>query len=262
MKIKIYTKIIFFILFIVVFPTIIFFVSNFIFPQNFIFSNSINNNLSNIFKNNNLLSFKKADYFYKMWDFDKALKKYSEIDCNNKNDCFILHYNIWNTYFKSWENLNNWDKLDAWQKSLSYYWKALHIYTDIETKKNYNFVFEKVTQLKQKIKKEQSKEKNQEKSEIPEEKNDNKEQEEKNTEPPKEESMIPKTPSMEISNNKEKSHIPLTEEEKKEITKYLETLKEEEKQNIELNKPQLYEDIYDILEKDFSPWFWENEKDW
>lgn len=259
MKMKIIIKIILCILLVVIFPTIIFFVSNFIFPHNFIFSNIINNNLSNIFKNNNLLSFKKADYLYKMWDFDRALKKYTEIDCNNRNDCFILNHNIWNTYFKSWENLNNLDKLDSWQKSLLYYFKALNINPNLETKKNYDFVFDRLNKLKQEMKKEQSKEKKQEK---PEEKNDNKKQEKQNKESPKEETIIPKLPSMQISNNQEKAQIQLTKEEKIEIKKYLETLQEEEKQNIEFNKPQLYEDIYDILEKDFFSWFWENEKDW
>jgi hypothetical protein len=94
MKIKRIIFLFFVFVFILLLPSIIFFVSNLFFQKNFIFANNINKNLELVFKNNDLLKLKKADYYYKISEYEKAYEKYSEIDCNKKYICFILNHNL------------------------------------------------------------------------------------------------------------------------------------------------------------------------
>jgi hypothetical protein len=63
---------------------------------------------------------------------------------------------------------------------------------------------------------------------------------------------MPKDISLQIENNSQRANTPLLKKEQAELDKYWESLQEEEKQNINLNKPQEYGNVYDILEKDFS----------
>lgn len=267
MKIKRIIFLFFVFVFILLLPSIIFFVSNLFFQKNFIFANNINKNLELVFKNNDLLKLKKADYYYKISEYEKAYEKYSEIDCNKKYICFILNHNLWNTAYKIWEKLNNLDKLNYWQKSLFYYSKALSIKYDEETKKNYDFVLEKLNKLKNEIKKENLK--NQSKDNWP--KNDqntkNNQSNESNDWQNKQNNwekndVSPKWPSIKINDDTKKSYKPLSEEEKKQIEDYLKSLREEEKQNIELNKPQEDRDIFDILQEDFFTPFDKKEDEW
>lgn len=269
MKIKNIVFFIVFVLSIILLPSMIFFMSNSTFWNNFIFSNNINKSLESIFSENDLLKLKKADYYYKLWEYDKAFKKYLEIDCNNKDTCFILNHNIWNTAYKLWENLNNLDKLNLWQKSLSYYSKALNIKYDKKTKKNYDFVLNKLNDLIKEIKKQDESKNNKENSneeEKQKEQNNEKEQKQDKWSSDsnwwKEESVIPKMPSIQINNDKKKALEPLSEEEKTKLENYMKWLQEEEKQNIEFNKPQDDRDITKILEEDFFSTFDKNENDW
>jgi hypothetical protein len=66
MKIRDIRAIVFFLLFMLILPSVIFFVSNILFSYNFIASNIINNELSILFKENTLLQMKKADFYYKL----------------------------------------------------------------------------------------------------------------------------------------------------------------------------------------------------
>lgn len=260
MKLK---RIIFLILiltFIIFLPSIIFLISNLFFKNNFIFANNINKNLELIFKNNNLLKFKKADYFYKMLEFEKAYKKYKEIDCKTEKQCFLLNHNLWNTMYKIWDKkLNNIEKFNYWQKSLSYYLKALNIKYDLETKKNYDFVLEKLNKLRNETEK-QNRKNNQENNNF--EWNDNKKSESNQNDIWKN-NIIPKWQSIEINDKELKSQKPLSKEEEEKIHDYLNNLREEEKQNIELNKQnESYKDIFDILEYDFFTPFDKKDNDW
>lgn len=270
MKIKRCIFLLISLLFIILLPSIVFFVSNLSFSNNFIFANNINKNLEIIFKNNDLLKVKKADYFYKMWEYEKAYKKYNEIKCENKDLCFIINHNIWNTTYKIWEKLNNLDKLNFWQKSLSYYLKALEFKYDKQTKKNYDFVSDKLNKLKQEIKKENKKQeekqdgKNEKWDSDKKENQNNNEQnnwEEKKNEN-QNENVTPKWPSMNIDDDKNISKKPLSKEEKKQLEDYIKWLKQEEKQNLEFNKLGEDRDIFDILQEDFFTPFDQKGNDW
>ncbi len=250
MKIKNYTKIVLWIIAVIILPTLIFFVSNSIFVYNVIFANTINKYLENFFPHNDLLILKQADFYYKIWNFDAALKQYKQMNGKNKNICFILFHNLGNTSYKLWENKNNLQKMELWKNSLSYYIQAIDIKKDIQTQQNYNFVLEKLLELIQQIKKENPEQKN----EGPQKKSQEKEW---NTQ-----QMILKIPSIHIKNDEKHGTEKLSKKEKTEIKKYLETLQQEETQNISLNKNQEYSNIIDILQKDFSPSFDTNEYDW
>lgn len=282
MKIKKIIIWVFFVIFILLIPSFIFFLSNLAFwPwNNYIFANSINKKLEKIFPKNDLIKLKRADYFYKLWEFDKALEKYMELDCLNSENCFILNHNIANTYYKIWEFSLDQKKLEYWQKSLSHYSKALDNKYNIETKKNYDFVLDKLNKLMEELrKKEQEKPKPEEKQESQkeEEKQESQKEEKKeqdsntqkedneNTQSWEEqqEQVIPKWESLKIDETSEKLQKPLSNEDKQEIEKYIEQLKKEEEQNINLNKPKDNRDIFDIFEDDFFfEGFDRNENDW
>lgn len=283
MKIKNIIIWVFFIVFVLLIPSFLFFISNLAFwPwDNYVFANSINKKLEKIFPENDLIKLKRADYFYKLWEYEKALEKYLEVDCFNKETCFILNHNIANTYYKIWEFSPENKKLEYRQKSLWHYSKALENKQDIETKKNYDFVLDKLNKLMEEMKKKQ--EKNQEEQEKQEEtksEDENKKEEktETNSETPKDDKetqenweswdeqkdeIIPKWDSMKIDETSQKLQKPLSKEEKAEIEKYLEQLKNEEEQNINLNKPKDTRDLFDIFKDDlFFEWFDRNENDW
>ncbi len=282
MKIKKIIIWVFFVIFILLIPSFIFFLSNLAFwPwDNYVFANSINKKLEKIFPKNDLIKLKRADYFYKLWEFDKALEKYMELDCLNSENCFILNHNIANTYYKIWEFSLDQKKLEYWQKSLSHYSKALDNKYNIETKKNYDFVLDKLNKLMEELrKKEQEKpkpeseekqesqkeEKKQEQEEKKEQDSNTQKEDNENTQSWEEqqEQVIPKWESLKIDETSEKLQKPLSNEDKQEIEKYIEQLKKEEEQNINLNKPKDNRDIFDIFEDDFFfEWFDKNENDW
>lgn len=298
MKIK---KIIIFIIIlvlIIILPTLIFFLSNLAFwPwNNYIFANSINKNLEKVFSKNELLKLKKADYYYRLGEYDKSLENYLKIDCKDDKVCFNLYHNIWNTYYKLSQNqIPDLEKISLLQKSLSYYSKALNIQFDQETKKNYDFVLEKLNELIKKTKEDSKQEEKpkQEESKSEEDKQenqDNKEQENKNDEESENKQtqenqnsentnswetqgnsqeqqnqtqIQPKWPSMKIDEEREDAKNKLSLEEQKQIENYIEWLKLDEQQNINLNKPQKSNDLFDILRDDFFfEWFDKNENWW
>lgn len=73
----------------------------------------------------------------------------------------------------------------------------------------------------------------------------------------------PKWPSMKIDEEREDAKNKLSLEEQKQIEDYIEWLKLDEQQNINLNKPQKSNDLFDILRDDFFfEWFDKNENWW
>lgn len=257
MKIKKIIIFLFILIFFILLPSLIFYISNLAFwpGKNYIFANNLNKKLEKIFPKNDLLKIKKADFYYKLWEYKKALELYSQVDCKNLENCFILYYNIWNTYYKLWDfEEEKLKKISLWQSSLSFYSKALNLKDDLETKKNYDFVLEKLREL---MKKEEEKKEEEKKQENNEKKDENKTEEnqeklEKNdTKKQQEDKIQPKQDSIKINENSENASQELSKEEKDEIEKYIEQLKQEEKQNINLNKPKEEKSVFDILEEEF-----------
>ncbi len=278
MKIKNFLIFLSIIIFVLVFPSLVFFVSNLAFWPwwNYIFANNINKKLEKIFPNNSILKLKKWDYYYKLWEYDKALENYLKVNYQNNETCFTLNHNIWNTYYKLWDKIESKvDKISLWQKSLSFYSKALNIKQDLETKKNYDFVLEKLREL---IKKTDEKPKEDKKDKEPEKKDEknqtsswseNKEKQgnpnennKKQEDSQSQDQIVPKAPSVKIDEKSSEAKNKLSPWEKQEIENYMNSLKEEEKQNIDLNKPKEINDLFDILNNNFFTPFDKNENWW
>ena len=254
MKIKrILAYIIIIILFIVL-PSVVFLWENIAFwpLNNFIFAQNINKNLLKIFPNNNNLLLKSWDYNYRLGNYDKALENYLKINCGYLKDCFILYHNTANSYYKLWEiQKDTTKKTILWINSLSFYQKALDIKNDKETKYNYDFVLKKLKDL---TNPNQEQEKKQPEEEKQQQEQDN-EQEEKNKQEGKEDKGIdwqqqeqedqiqPKWDSFKIDKNALNQWDELSQEEKEILKWYIQKLKQEEKQNIKLNKEwQIFND--------------------
>ena len=257
-------------LFILFFPTIFFYFSNLIFEKNFIYANKLNSHLEKVFTNNDYLKFKKGDFYYKYLEYGKSLDYYLKVKCKNDDHCLKLNHNIWNAFYKLWSsNENNSRKIFYRQNALNNYSKWLTYKYDEETKYNYDYVLKRLEELKNKQEEEKKEKEKKEEENKPAE--NQKEQEEKEaqdweniennwqkeqeSDEQKEQKTIPKWPSMQISPEEENAKKPLKPEEKETIEKYLEYLKQEEKQNLNLNKPKQNRDIFDILENDFFQWF-------
>lgn len=110
------------------------------------------NNAKNYFKESESKNwiYNYANTNYKLWKYDIALKKYLSILWENKSEFdFVLLHNIANTYYKlSLEDKQK--EIDLLEKSSNYYQKALDIKYNEETKKNLEFVLEKIKKLKNK----------------------------------------------------------------------------------------------------------------
>lgn len=276
MKIKKTFLWVFIILFFLLLPSWIFFISNLAFwPwNNYIFAHSLNKYLAKIFPENEKIQLKKGDYYYRLWEYEKALQQYGKIDCKTDFICSILYYNLGNTYYRLWENSHQiTDKLWFWQQSLSGYQKALQIKEDEKTRKNYEFVLKKMNEFIDEMKKKQESEK--QPPQLPESSQEDKDTQEKddtqsNTQELKDENntpweeksqepqsnasddnIQPRGPSMKIDENALDTTPELTPEQNDEIQEYIEQLQQEEKNNIHLNKPREQKDILDILRDDF-----------
>ncbi|MBW7954929.1 hypothetical protein H3C61_03895 [Candidatus Gracilibacteria bacterium] len=271
MKLKNKLLIFFLILFIIFIPSLLFLGENLSFGvgNNFIFGNYINNILLKVFPKNEYLLLKTGDFYYRLGDYEKAGQKYNKVNCKSDENCFKLNHNLGNTLFKiGEEQLSKIDKSMYYLKSLTYYQKALDIKNDTETQKNYDFVLDKLKKLQEPEKKEEEGDKNNERQEQKdknekennsgekEEKNDDnkqkqgenkKEQEENNS--GEKDQIQPKGPSMNIDENAIDKGQKLSDEEKEKIKEYIKGLKEDEKQNLELNKEGKSEpqDIFDIF---------------
>lgn len=155
MKTKHIIALIFVLGIIFILPTLLFLFSNYSFSKldNFIFSQHVNKKLEYIFPNNDFLKIKRGDFYYRMFDFDKALESYFKVDQKKFPYNDILFHNIWNTLYNLWYQEKNFEnKVNYWQQALSYYLKSLDEVEDIQTRKNYEFVLEKLNELMQKNK--------------------------------------------------------------------------------------------------------------
>lgn len=289
-------------------PSWTFLLSNISFNTwNFVFSWNINNFLEKYFKNEKL-NFKKWDYYYRFWHYDKALEYYNSIECKTEDFCSKLYHNIWNANYRLWErsSFDN-EKIKYWQESLKSYLKSLEIKEDKETRFNYDFVKSKLEELiknqqeqqkqeEEKKKEQEDKEKENQKEQSQEdnqkqnEENQNNEQQENqwnsdesqnnwqkqdenqwqdqkkenqsnNWEKSDETKITPRAPSMWLWWEESEGFRDLSEQEKSDIKGYIDSLKEQEKQNSELNKPQ--KQNWDIFENffDFDDLNWWN-YDW
>ena len=122
---------------------------------------------------------KSANSFYNLWnsyykkkDYKNAIENYL-LSWNiwNDNIKFSSFHNLWNSYYRYWKQDEK-TKLENFLNSVSYYEKALKIKNDEETKKNRDFVLEKIKELK-----DQEKDKNEQKQNWQEDNKDSKQEE-------------------------------------------------------------------------------------
>ena len=117
----------------------------------------------NFSKSKNIFwAYNKANSLYKQWKFSNAAKEYFSILSEDKNEMnFNLNHNIWNSYYRIWEKSEKTEEKKAYrEKSVEYYEKALDVKYNEETKKNLEFVLNKIKKLwEDKNKKEENKDK-------------------------------------------------------------------------------------------------------
>lgn len=157
MKIKKSIIVFFVILFALFLPSIVFLVSNLSFLEwNFITAWKINKYLEKFF-DDDLLNMKNWDYYYRFWDYEKALKEYNKIRCTKQDFCQKLFHNVWNTLYYLWDKKSDLEKIDYWQRSVDSYLKSLSIKEDKETLHNYEYVKSKLDELMKKMQEEKEK---------------------------------------------------------------------------------------------------------
>lgn len=175
MKIKKSLIIFFVILFALFFPSIVFFVSNLSFVEwNFITAWKINKYLEKFFENDSL-NFKNGDYYYRFWEYEKALKEYNKIRCTKQDFCPKLFHNVWNTLYYLWDKKSDLEKIDFWQRSVDSYLKSLSIKEDKETLHNYEYVKSKLDELLKKMQEEKEKKEQEQNKQNDSKKEDSKE---------------------------------------------------------------------------------------
>lgn len=241
--------------------------------NNFIFAYRIQRQLQKFFPKNHELALKNGDYYYRLWEYQKALEVYKSIPCDDDSKlCQTLLYNLGNAYYRVWEKTDDLlAKISFWQDSIKAYSKALNIGFDKDIKGNSDFVLEKLQWLtlpdRSGQKEEDTKEEpDQAKEELPSEEEKKDEdlpsQTETETWEHQQESMEQKTPSMKIDATKSWDEISLTPKEVQEIETYLHNLEEQEKQNTPLNHQPKQKDIFDIFNDGFFNGFDPNDHKW
>lgn len=102
----------------------------------------------------------RANTLYKEKKYLESNEKYLSIFTPEKNEFYFkLNHNIGNNYYKL--SLDNKEKEKEYlEQSVTYYTNALDIRYDEETKKNLEFVMNKLKEIKEKQEKEQKKEQN------------------------------------------------------------------------------------------------------
>ena len=106
--------------------------------------------------------YNKANALYKQKKYIEAIKEYKSILWDEKNDLnFRINHNIANTFYRIWEEeKDSTKKIKNWEESIKYYTDALNIKYDEETKKNLEFVLEKIKKQKEEEKNKDNKEDN------------------------------------------------------------------------------------------------------
>lgn len=227
--------------------------------------------------------FNKANSLYKLWDFEKAKDIFKSLkDINND---FFINHNLWNSYFKIWEkNQDESKKLKSWNDALIAYENALSVKYDDETKKNYDFVKEKIKNINEKNEKE-NEEKNQQKDKQTWSWNAKQEQDLQNQEKKDLEQDWWEGEAEEFTKNeewkewsqwpeKQENKSSFSEQEQKEIQDYTKGLKQIQKDNQKYfnrsNNYNKWNDPNDIFWNLFNDPFFNNnpfeqesnEKDW
>ncbi len=106
------------------------------------------------FDNTNIWNYNKANTFYKLWDYKRAIAYYLSIKTNKIIEKYYLLHNLWNSYYKLWELFENSDKnkmINYRKISVKYYEKALKLWKWkidskdlLETKSNLEYVLNKL----------------------------------------------------------------------------------------------------------------------
>jgi len=93
-----------------------------------------------------------ANSFYKEKKYKEAIKEYMSILWEEKNEInFDINHNIANSFYRIWGlEKDNTKKIKNWEESVKYYSNALNIKYDEQTKKNLEFVLNKIKQEKKK----------------------------------------------------------------------------------------------------------------
>ena len=249
-------------------------VSNVIFwsGNNFIFAHRIHLQLQKFFPKNPQLILKNGDYYYRLWEYQKALKAYSSVACDDETFlCQTLWHNTWNTLYRLWEKTDDiFAKIYFWQEALQAYSASLKSGFESDTKANYDFVALKLRWLTLPNQPDQKDEEKQE--DTSQEKEEQTDEEKKETQEDASSQDNPwdthqdmiweKTPSMKIDGTTSWDALTLPPEKLQEIEKYIENLEEQEKQNIPLNNQPKQKDIFDIFNDGFFNGFDPNDHKW
>jgi len=197
-----------------------------------------------------------GDISYRKNSLLDAEKHYTEVLRNSSGNTLLsadILYNLGNTFYRLGELEQNEKRIHLWEKSIGSYTKSLAIRTDSETEENLAFVKEKL----QKEKREQEEEKKEdEKIGSWTEKQPNQTEnttgsgEENKEEAEKPETGSGKTQTQSGQNwsnggsynpvgwQNTNNDIPLSDEDRQEVQKYLEHLKQFEKQNGKFLNPE------------------------
>lgn len=227
------------------------------------------------------------DKSYQSNDFSNARKGYenllSEHSWSTRLEADTL-YNRGNALYRLGQSEKDWEKIKLWNESIDSYTKSLSLRKDPETEENLSFVQEelkKETKEQEKKKKEQKKKDAEEKSGSGEIQKQEQTSQDKSSQQWKEsktgkngeketkdwsdnEKNKPKT-GQNWSNgwsynpigwqDKDGINSPLSDAERQEVKKYLEGLKQFEKQNWKLLNPEKAGDIWSISDQ-IKNFFW------
>jgi len=201
--------------------------------------------------NNSAWNYNLWNISYIKWNYDSAINYFTKVSEFSSNLLlFRTNHNLWNAYYRIWEKDKD-NELKHYENAVTYYWKALNIRFNEQTKSNYDFVLDKIKEL----------DKNQN--------NSNKEIEENNSnsEEKKDEKSSESNWEKNVSDNsnlEEKQEVKLSQEQSKAIEEYKEMLKKEQDYNSQwFNKVYEWENI-DIFDRFFNNSLLENDnkKDW
>jgi len=125
--------------------------------------------------------YNKANSLYKEKKYKDAVKIYKSILTKQKNEInFRLNHNVWNWFYRIWEEeKDSIKKIKFWKEAIKYYLKALEIKFDEETNKNLEFVQNKIKQENKKQEDKKQEDKKQEDKKQEDKKQENKKQEDK-----------------------------------------------------------------------------------
>ena len=113
-------------------------------------------------------NYNKLNSNYRLEDYNNILENLE--DCNEAKDCFLYYHNLWNTYFRLYEQSSSessskregvvTSEEDLLKSSISSYLSALKIRYDEETEKNLEYVKYVLDDLKREEEEKQEQEEN------------------------------------------------------------------------------------------------------